>query len=41
MSKITYKDHVLKIQDRGITHDLYVKPEEIQEVIKVLSKKTK
>lgn len=40
-TKITYKHCVLKIQDRGKDFDLYIKSEEIQEVIKVLSKKIK
>lgn len=40
-TKISYKDCVLKIEEARYFSELYVKPEELEEVIKVLSKKLK
>jgi len=40
-AKILYTANVLSIKDRNKTHDIYIKDEEVEEVIKLLLRKVK
>lgn len=40
-AKILFKLNVLSIEDRGKKHDIYIKDDELEEVMKLLMKATK